>query len=267
MKNKLILTLITLSFLLGACTEQTLPQQNEATEVNSTLPHPWSYEGQTGPEHWGLLDPTYATCSEGKEQSPININTSQVTESITKDIKIHYRPTKITVKNDGHTIVVNTKNKNNHVQIGENTYILEQFHFHTPSEHQLNGMHDPMELHLVHKDKNGKITVIGILIEEGKENNILNSIWTVLPKEQTELQVLEPIDIKQMLPENEPSFLYQGSLTTPPCTEGVKWIVFEQPIEMSKEQIEKFQKIFPDNHRPVQPLNERSIYKTKIKLR
>lgn len=264
MKRQQILFLIIISFILGACTNKLQPHQNEATEVNITSPHPWSYAGETGPEYWGELDPTYSTCSEGKEQSPINIDHSQGNHST--NIEVLYEPAKITLENDGHTIVANIITKNSSVNLAGNRYTLEQFHFHTPSEHQLNGKHYPMELHFVHKDKNGKISVIGVMIEEGIENTVLKSIWPVLPKEQKEVQVQEAIDVKQLLPDNQTAFLYQGSLTTPPCTEGVQWIFLEQPIEMSKEQIEKFQEIFHDNHRPVQPLNERSINTSKIRI-
>jgi carbonic anhydrase len=253
-----------INFILGACTNQLQPHQNEATEVSITSPHPWSYSGETGPKNWGKLDPTYATCSEGKEQSPININHSKGNNAT--NIEVHYEPTNITLENDGHTIVANTETKSSSVNLTGSTYLFEQFHFHTPSEHQINGKYTPMELHLVHKDKNGKIAVIGIMIQEGKENKALNKIWAVLPKDPLKLEIKEAINVKALLPKNQTSFLYKGSLTTPPCTEKVQWVLFEQSIEMSKEQIKKFQEIFPDNHRPVQPINERDIFKTKIKV-
>ncbi|WP_235867351.1 carbonic anhydrase family protein [Priestia abyssalis] len=140
---------------------------------------------------------------------------------------------------------------------------MNENHIKEKALHQFNGEQYDMELHLVHQDANGKLAVLGVMIQEGKENEKLASVWDLLPKEETEkdISVKEPVDLQALLPEDQTSFHYNGSLTTPPCTEEVKWIVFEQPIEMSKEQIQAFQRIFPDNHRPVQPLNEREIIK------
>ena len=142
-------------------------------------------------------------------------------------------------------------------------YKLAQFHFHTPSEHQLNGQYYDLEIHFVHKDESGNLAVLGVMIQEGRENETLEVIWNSLPKEASKKDVSEKylIHLPALLPQNQMSFHYDGSLTTPPCTEEVRWIVFEQPIEMSKEQIKAFQQIYTNNHRPIQPLNEREIIK------
>lgn len=149
----------------------------------------------------------------------------------------------------------------NFLVVDNKEYKLAQFHFHTPSEHQFNGQNFVMEIHLVHTDDSNQLAVLGVMIKEGTENPYLEQAWNVLPlHEDTEdVQLTETIDLMSLLPKEKDSFHYKGSLTTPPCSEDVRWIILEEPIEMSKEQIDKFHNIFPDNHRPVQPLNERKV--------
>ena len=234
-------------------------KEQEEQELQSAY---WSYTGEEGPESWGHLDESYAACVNGSEQSPINIEASQVkADGGMEDVDTQYEPTTFSVMNNGHTIQANTVSENNKMILGEAEYRLVQFHFHTPSEHQFNGQPYAMELHLVHQNENSQLAVLGLMIQEGKKNENLQAVWDMLPKEKTEqdLPIGEPINLEALLPEADSFFHYDGSLTTPPCTEDVKWVVFEQPIEMSKEQIEAFQQIFPANHRPVQPLNEREI--------
>lgn len=269
MKKKLVYPFLalSLSFLLGACSEPketAAPKEEPAEEAYGAHTAHWSYEGETGPEHWGELAPSYSACVNGSEQSPINIEFSQMkTSEKLESIQIQYKPTPFSLINNGHTVQANALTPTNRIVVEGTEYKLAQFHFHTPSEHQFNGQHYDMELHLVHQDANGKLAVLGVMIQEGKENEKLASIWEALPKEETEkdISVNEPVDLQALLPQNQTSFHYNGSLTTPPCTEEVKWIVFEQPMEMSKAQIQAFQQIFPDNHRPVQPLNERDVIK------
>jgi carbonic anhydrase len=234
----------------------------EATEINSAH---WSYEGETSPEYWGDLDPVNSACVNGNEQSPINIEFSQVeNEKAAEDLQINYKPTSFSLMNNGHTVQANAASGSNSILIEGKEYKLAQFHFHTPSEHQFNGQNYEMELHLVHKDADGKIAVLGVMIQEGEENKSLAAVWDILPKEETEKDIFlnEPVDLKALLPEDRTAFHYDGSLTTPPCTEEVKWIVFEKSIEMSKEQIEAFRQIFPDDHRPVQSLKNRKVIKS-----
>lgn len=200
----------------------------------------------------------------GNEQSPINIEASKaVTSEDLGNIEIQYEPTHFSIVNNGHTIQANPKTQSNSIVVDDIEYKLAQFHFHTPSEHQFNGQNLDMELHLVHQNAKGELAVLGVMIQEGKENEALASIWDVLPETETEkdMDIQEPVDIQALLPSNQTTFFYNGSLTTPPCTEDVKWIVYEEPIEMSKEQIKAFQEIFPDNQRPVQSLNDREVFK------
>lgn len=271
MKKLVYLFLVVfLNLVLVACSEQTMetidPETERETETEKKESDMqtayWSYEAETGPEYWGELDHSYASCVNGNEQSPINIELSQVemNDNI-ENVDIQYEPTLFSLVNNGHTVQANTVSQSNRMIFEGKEYILTQFHFHTPSEHQFNGQQNDMELHLVHQNENGEIAVLGVMIQEGKVNEGLESVWDVLPEEKTakDISIKEPIDLQAMFPQDQTSFYYDGSLTTPPCTEEVKWIIFEQPIEMSKEQVQGFQQIFPDNHRPVQPLNEREI--------
>lgn len=229
-----------------------------------TKPRAWSYEESTGPEYWGELAASNAVCAQGSEQSPINIVSSQVIEDKRVGGKqIYYMPTTFTLHNNGHTIQANAITGKNRLVIEGKEYKLAQFHFHTPSEHQFNGRYYDIELHFVHTDESGNLAVLGVMIQEGRENEALATVWDDLPSEESKKEVSEKylINLQALLPQDQMAYHYDGSLTTPPCTEEVKWIVFEQPIEMSKEQIKAFQQIFPNNHRPVQPINERDIIK------
>lgn len=265
---------VSLSFLLVACSDQTkettIPKKVEVTDMqdNKTIHNVptahWSYKGETGPGHWGELVPAFSACIQGNEQSPINIEFSQVKASEgSENIEIQYKPTPFSIVNNGHTIQANAATPSNNIVVEGKEYKLVQFHFHTPSEHQFNSQQFDMELHLVHQGTNGELAVLGLMIQEGIENENLAPVWDALPKDKNEkdISIKEPVDLQALLPSDQTSFHYNGSLTTPPCAEEVKWIVFEKPIEMSKEQIQAFQQIFPDNHRPVLPLNKREIIK------
>lgn len=223
----------------------------------------WSYEGRTGPVHWDELDPTFSACEKGTIQSPINIETANLTKENQKahQISINYHPTNLTVINNGHTIQAVPLQQNHKLVIDNNTYLLEQFHFHSKSEHQIDGKHYPIELHLVHKSTDGKLAVLGVMIREGKENKAVSSFWNMLPTSSNtvDIRTSKNILISDLIPDNQSSFQYIGSLTTPPCTEGVNWFVFKEPIEMSREQIDKFSKIFPANNRPIQPIQNHEI--------
>ena len=257
---------------LAACSQQmteTVEPETEAAavtkkqEAGHDLQTPtWSYEGATGPDAWGDLDQTYAACVNGSEQSPINIEFSEVEIDRTiEDVEIQYEPTTFSLVNNGHTIQANTSSETNNIILDGAAYQLVQFHFHTPSEHQFNGQPYAMELHLVHQNGNGELAVLGVMIQEGDMNNQLQPVWEALQKGDSEedISISDPINPQALLPQEQTFLYYNGSLTTPPCKEEVEWIILEQPIDMSKEQIQVFQQLFPDNHRPVQPLNEREI--------
>ncbi|MCM3092614.1 MULTISPECIES: carbonic anhydrase [unclassified Cytobacillus] len=261
MKNNLFTKLFlgTVLLFMTACTSatQTSPEKKNSDKSETH----WSYNGDTGPEHWGKID-AFSACADGTEQSPIDIEqTNEQTDQALSEIKINYSPTAFTLMNNGHTIQANDTSGRNNIIVNDEEYTLKQMHFHNPSEHQLNGNKFEMEGHLVHQNKEGQLAVLGFLIHAGNENKVLEEVWAALPKEKTEKDVIldKTINLENLLPKERKLFSYSGSLTTPPCSEGVKWFVLEQPIELSKEQINAFGSIFPHNSRPIQPLNERTV--------
>ncbi len=222
----------------------------------------WGYSGSIGPEHWGDLSPEYLMCKIGKNQSPIDINSADAVKACLAPVSVYYVSDAKYVVNNGHTIKV-VMGGRGYVVVDGKRFYLKQFHFHAPSEHTVNGKHYPFEAHFVHLDKNGNITVLGVFFKVGKENPELEKVWRVMPEEPGQKRHLTArIDPEKLLPENRDYYRYSGSLTTPPCSEGVRWIVFKEPVEMAREQLEKFRKVMGfDNNRPVQPLNARKVMK------
>ncbi len=214
----------------------------------------WAYEGEHGPEHWGKH---FATCGTGKAQSPVNI--TGPFEKAAVAIKPEYKPGVLKVVNNGHTIQVNVP-PGSTLKVGAETYELVQFHFHRPSEEQIDGKPMAMVTHMVHKSADGKLAVIAVLMRESAvQNRTLWAIWKNMPmKEGPEVEVPSvSINPATLLPESLAHYAYEGSLTTPPCTEGVKFFVMKAPIGIQKEMIDSFP--FKMNARPVQPLNGRKI--------
>ena len=221
----------------------------------------WSYEGDTGPENWGKLCPEYRVAETGKRQSPIDIRgfASQSAPSL----EFAYRPALTNLVYDGHTIK-ETDDDEHALKIDEQVFSLKQFHFHSPSEHKIEGQAFDMEMHLVHKNEAGQVAVVGIMISKGSENKAFQTLLENLPTaENKKRESNQRIDVQALLPENQTYFHYTGSFTTPPCTEGVLWYVLETPIELSESQIQKFREIINGNNRPVQPLHDRKIVKSQ----
>ncbi len=221
----------------------------------------WNYGGTNNPTVWGEISEEYAACSNGKHQSPINLSESNTTQG-TGEIEFNYKPIDLLVKNNGHTIQVDSTSDSYAIIDGEK-YKLLQFHFHTPSEHTVEGKASALELHLVHQNKDGKLAVVGILIEEGNENAVLEDILVnarSLTAQKT-FSEKKSLNVASLLPEDHSYYHYSGSLTTPPCTEGVSWNVMSTPIQASKQQIENFMEIHEYNSRPVQPLYDRTVEK------
>jgi len=218
-------------------------------------PH-WAYDGKAGPKAWGKLDPEWSKCSSGKAQSPIDILPRAGNAS---PIEFHYRPTPASIIDNGHTLQVNFE-PGSTIDIDRHTYALVQFHFHTPSEHSIAGEHYPLELHLVHKDVDGKLAVIGVLFDAGAESKVLPSLWAQWPRKvDTAAKLPRPFDPSLLLPDNRKVFRYSGSLTTPPCSEGVVWNVMRRTLSDTRGHIDEFIKRYPLNARDIQPLNERKI--------
>jgi len=245
----LVIILIVLLFWLGPAT------------VTASDPVHWGYEGEVGPEHWGDLSPDYAACSQGVEQSPIEIPATAPVNP--PGLSFNYQSSALNIVNNGHAIQVNYDQGSN-LEIGGASYPLVQFHLHSLSEHTLNGAHMPMEVHLVHKDASGHVAVIGIMIVEGAQNPAYEAILAHMPAEEGESQMISgtAVDAGDLLPADQSYYHYNGSLTTPPCTEGVRWFVMAAPVELSTAQIAAFQSIYDNNYRPVQPLNERTFLLT-----
>lgn len=218
----------------------------------------WGYIGGESPEHWGDLSSTYRACRAGLEQSPINLQGA--IEAQLPNVEISYKPVPLKIVNNGHTIQVNTV-AGNYITLDGEQYELLQFHFHHPSEHRVGGQPYPMEVHFVHRNNREELAVLGVFLKEGAENKALMPVWKAMPAQKSPEQSISgsQIDIAQVLPTNRKSFRYFGSLTTPPCSEIVRWIVLENPVELSKAQIEQFRQIFPMNARPIQPLNRRFL--------
>ncbi|CAN1211579.1 carbonic anhydrase [Tumidithrix helvetica PCC 7403] len=217
----------------------------------------WSYGGAENPTRWGDLSTDFAMCEIGKEQSPINI--AGAAKGSPAKIVFHYSPAPLVVFNNGHTIQVNYA-KGSTVTIDGNEYELLQFHFHTPSEHTIDGKASAMELHLVHRNTAGKLAVVGIMLDEGSENPLINEIWQNIPAAGKTNKVSDrTINAADFLPKSKAYFSYNGSLTTPPCSESVKWNVLVEPITVSEAEIDVFQKLYQVDARPVQPTNGRVI--------
>lgn len=224
----------------------------------------WSYSGASGPEYWGDLNEEYSLAKTGMQQSPINLEkeTSKLEQS-SSGLELHYTECEFAVENNGHTIEAVPSDQDNYITLDGVDYYLAQFHFHAPSEHQIDGVNAEMEVHFVHKSKDGEIAVIGVLIGEGSENQELKELLDTMPAQVTEeedmVKLDEKIDILKLLPKDSSMFRYDGSLTTPPCTEGVKWIVYQSPILFSQEQLNAYKAIYSGTNRLVQPLNEREV--------
>ncbi len=220
-------------------------------------PH-WGYIGEGGPENWGKLSPEFSSCDLGTAQSPINI--SSPIEANLDGLEFNYQKSPLHIINNGHTIQVNYQSESALKLDGE-TYKLVQFHFHNPSEHKVNDRNFPMELHLVHQNEKGSLAVVGVFLKQGKVNKALEPIWEVLPEKEGKEQIIPNVEINasELLPTDKEFYRYFGSLTTPPCSEKVNWIVYQKPIEVSAAQLQKFAKLFPFNARPVQNLNRRFL--------
>lgn len=216
----------------------------------------WSYEGNTGPDHWADLSPDFTACRIGSQQTPIDLLNAQKAEV---SIEIDYRPLPLRLANNGHTIQAAAAD-GGAVSIDGTGYDLAQFHFHHPSEHTLDGVAFDMELHLVHKSGAGGLAVVGVFMKEGTHNSALDAVFNCMPLNAGgEVLAVERFDPAVLLPKSRTGFRYTGSLTTPPCSEGLVWTVFQDPIEVSREQIRRFALLFPNNARPTQRKSDRGL--------
>jgi len=233
-----------------------LSVSTNATEVKAHATPHWSYTGPTGPTHWGNLSPEYTACKTGQKQSPINITKS--VKANLPALQFNYHPVPLAIENNGHSIKVEAPAGT--LRMGEVSYQLQQFHFHTPAEEAIQGKRADLVVHLVHREGE-HLAVVAIFLNQGKSNPLIEAIWKVLPKTVGALVKHEAIsvDLNQWLPVDKNYYTYEGSLTTPACTEGVKWLVLKQPMTISAEQLAKFRELYPNNARPLQALNGREV--------
>ena len=217
----------------------------------------WSYEGEHGPDNWGNVKPEFKQCQAGLEQSPVDIG--DATPGDLAKIEFNYQPSPIKVVNNGHTIQVNYSGDSS-IKVGSQVYKLVQFHFHSPSENTVKKKPFDMELHLVHKHDQGELAVVGVLMQSGNANKALDPVWANIPKDvNKETTLTAQINAADLLPAKRSFYHFKGSLTTPPCSEGVQWFVMKEPTTVSAAQVKSFVAAVGHNARPVQALNKRSV--------
>lgn len=224
--------------------------------VAASGPH-WEYSGEAGAENWAKLSPDFAACA-GKNQSPINL--TGLIEAQLKPIAFAYKAGTTEILNNGHTVQVNAA-AGSSIALDGIQFELKQFHFHAPSENLIKGKSFPLEAHFVHADKDGNLAVVAVMFNEGKANRALEKAWAQMPKNAGDkLSLNEKISPTEILPKNHDYYRFNGSLTTPPCSEGVRWLVMKHPAAASKEQIAEFAHVMHHpNNRPVQSVNARPV--------
>jgi len=217
----------------------------------------WAYEGEFGPANWSKINADWAKCGTGNRQSPIDIRDGMKVDL--EQITFDYRPSAFNVQDNGKTVQV-TMGGGNFLSVGNRMYELVQFHFHRPSEERINGKGFEMVVHLVHKDGEGRLAVLALLLERGKPQPAIQTVWNNLPLEKGDVTspsiVLDPNDL---LPQRRDYFTYMGSMTEPPCTENVLWMVMKEPVQASPAQMALFSRLYPLNARPIQPASGRII--------
>lgn len=238
----------------AALAAKTAPANTHGAEVH------WEYAGDNGPKAWGMLKPEFNLCAIGKRQSPIHIEDGSTLMGPAEPVQFNYTPSNATVVNNGHTIQVDVQG-DNAITVRGSSYRLLQFHFHTPSEEQINFKRSAMVAHLVHKNDEGQLAVVAVLLEPGEANPLINKVWTYMPLDTGDRVRMprELLNMNELLPADQRYYQFMGSLTTPPCTEGVLWIVLKQPMQISRGQFKLFTQLYPNNARPLQAVNGRPV--------
>jgi len=229
-----------------------------AEHAGSAAPH-WDYAGKLGPEHWAALDPAFTACA-GRNQSPVDLG--HFIEAALPPIAFNYKAGGHDVINNGHTIQVDY-HQGSSIAIDNDVFALKQFHFHAPSENHIDGKSFPIEAHFVHADAHGNLAVVAVMFVQGAGNPALETLWSHLPAKADDRNNLSPeVAAAGLLPANRDYYRYEGSLTTPPCSEGVRWFVLKQPVTASAAQISRLVKALGHaNNRPVQPIGARVVLK------
>jgi len=218
----------------------------------------WGYTGEAGPQHWAQLDPAYATCGKGRHQSPVNLR--GFADGHLKPIRFQYAAGGHEVINNGHTVQVNYTIGSD-IRVAGQRYELRQFHFHSPSENHIEGKSYPLEADFLHSDGKGHLAVVAVMFKLGAENRALDEVWNVLPMHSGEAHLMHrTVLAADLLPRDKSYYRYEGSLTMPPCSEGVSWLVMKQPLEFSQAQLDTFHRaIGGSDNRPLQALNGRRV--------
>jgi carbonic anhydrase len=240
------------------------PRAQNPKPVSTTWKTAWSYEGAKGPEHWGDLDPAYAPCKNGKEQSPIDIRSAEKADL--PDLRFEYKSGPLNIINNGYTAArVDYAHSGSFLVAGDERFELTQFHFHRPSEEYIHGKPYDMVLHLMHTASDGKIAGVAVLLRAGSANATIQQLWKYMPKTAGQLEEVPGVQVNpaSLVPHDTGYYMYRGSQTAPPCTEGVTWFVLKSPMEISTEQIDAFAKLYPHDVRPVQPLHGRTVKESK----
>jgi carbonic anhydrase len=222
----------------------------------------WSYAGATGPEHWAEMDPAFALCGTGKHQSPIDIE--KTTYAVLPPIEFSYQPIPLVVTDTGHSFQVNVPPGHGGITVGGDHYELVQFHFHHPSEEHIHDHDYAMVAHLVHKNDKGELAVVAVLIQQGTTNAFLKPVFDHFPAKGTPESAVSAatLNLSEFLPAQHGYYTFDGSLTTPPCSEHVRWFVLKSPVSASAHQVQQFAARYPHPARPVQPVNDRTITQT-----
>jgi carbonic anhydrase len=247
---------LAVAVLVAACTAA--PPASSSAPSTAPSPAHWTYEGEEGPANWGELSADYAACAEGTEQSPIDV--ANPSEADLANIAFDYRPAPLEIVNNGHTVQVNYA-AGSSITVDGSAFALVQFHFHAPSEHTVAGAAADAELHLVHRADGGQLAVVGVLLTRGAANDGLAPVFENLPTTVGPSAAVPAatVDAGHLLPAVRTTYRYPGSLTTPPCTEGVSWLLMTDRVELSADQLAAFTSVIDGNNRPVQPLNEREV--------
>lgn len=228
--------------------------------VNADSHQHWSYSGEGAPEHWGKLSKDFSVCEKGFNQSPVDIK--NIIKGELPPLALAFHAKEKSIINNGHTIQLNVKDGDT-LRLDGNAFVLQQFHFHAPSENRIDGKSYPLEVHFVHSDAKGELAVVAVMFKAGEANPVIADILKNLPAKINAAEPLKkPLALSRLIPSNKSYYRFSGSLTTPPCTEGVRWLVMKDPVMLSKDQIVTFEAALgQQNNRPVQPLNGRIIVK------
>ncbi|WP_053005063.1 carbonic anhydrase [Kocuria sp. SM24M-10] len=228
-----------------------------APSAPEQTPAQWSYEGATGPQHWGELADEFTACSSGTAQSPIDVPSDPALSSA--PIELGYTPADFQARDTGHTVELHALSPQS-ITVGGTEYAFQHMHYHAPSEHTVDGAAYAAEFHFVHRSDNGDLAVVGVLAAEGRHNAAWSSVSDAIPATAGEdSPAVTGLTLTSLLPESLDHYVYGGSLTTPPCSEDVRWLLLQSPIELGAAQIAALRSAHAGNNRPVQPLNDRQV--------